>query len=199
MSLAGTLAKMRWLLPALAVCAVLADEPSPSTEALDSLQRYLETDCETGEEGVALDAVLAHGALLAPALRSVLTDGPDAAMRQQVTETLAVQWEERQSFLESNPDLGLAPEALAEVFATGRGEWIERGLQRFDLGCRERAAIALAAMRTPESLDVLRRAVPRAEPPLRTLLVSLLDGTASDDNDRRRRAHHRAGRGPSAR
>jgi hypothetical protein len=153
---------------------VAAQDAGPTQSALDDLQRYLLVDCEYGEEETALSRLMRHGDVLEAELERLLFEGPPGPLLDEFNVALEQEWERRAAFLESNPQLGLDPDALLAVLAISHEEFIEQGLTRFDTMCREKAVAALAEIGSPEALRTLRRAVVVADEGLRDLIMVAL-------------------------
>ncbi len=172
-----------------AVAPARAQGAAASAEALEALSRFLATDCEVGEPGSALAALLQHGRELEPELERLLRDGPDTTLLDEVTDGLALHWDERSAFLETHPQLGLDPVAWLDVVSTTREAWIERGVLRFTLVCREKAAVALVAIGSPRALGVVRDALDEAG--VRDVILTLLEQERWLDRERPRRRDDR--------
>ena len=54
---------------------------------------------------------------LEPVLRDVLVQGPDSSSMDQARASAEAEWDRREAFLATNPELGLSPEHLAAVHA----------------------------------------------------------------------------------
>jgi hypothetical protein len=159
---------------ALVFGTAAAQGAEPTQEALDELQRYLLVDCGYGEEETALSRLMRHADALEPELERLLFEGPPDALLDEISAALEQEWERRAAFLESNPQLGLDPDALLAVLSTSHAEFIEQGLARYDTMCREKAVAALAEIGSPEALRALRRAVFVADAELQDLILMAL-------------------------
>jgi hypothetical protein len=162
-----------------------ATEPV-SPEAIDALRAFVLTDCELGEETSSLDALREHAGPLVPELERMLTDGPDPTLLAEATSAMEQRWEDRQAFLESAPRLGLDPEALLAVTTLSHDAYIEREQRRFDLTCREKAAIGLAGIGSPSAWRALRRASEQGDPALRETVLQILDRSRPTERGRAR-------------
>jgi hypothetical protein len=170
---------MRRTATALTLCLALGAGAAPSfaaptAEAFDALRHYLFVDCEVGEEGVALSDVLRHSGPLQPEFERLLVEGPAGPLLEEVAAERERQWEERTAFLESNPRLGLDPDARLAVVTTTRSEFVERSLRRFDLMCREKSATALGAIGTADARRALRQALLSVDEDVRDLILTVL-------------------------
>jgi hypothetical protein len=190
--------KHRACIPLLAVLLVTgpsvawgADPVSP--EALDALRRFVLTDCEFGEQVSALDALREHGGQLVPELERLLADGPGGTLLDEVTNSLERRWTKRQAFLETGPDLGLDSQALLDVTTLSHDVFIERELRRFDLGCREKAAVGLAGIGTHRAWRALRRVSEQTDPALQQMILSILDRSRPRERGGARMRGGRAG------
>jgi hypothetical protein len=160
-----------------AATEVRAQDAGPTPEALEALRHYLLVDCEVGEETPALTLLLRHAEVIEPELRRLLLEGPDDSLRGEVTAALVDEWERRAAFLETNPDLGLDAHVLAAVLQISETDFIERGQERFDLACREKAVVGLDAIGSPGARRALGEAITGVESEeLRGLILSVLQG-----------------------
>jgi len=157
-----------------------------SPEALEAMRRFVLTDCELGEQVTALDALREHGGQLVPELERLLADGPGETLLDEDMSALEQRWEQRQAFLQTGPELGLDPQALLDVTTLSHDTFIERERRRFDLGCREKAAIGLAGIGTPPAWRALRRVSEHADPALQGIILSILDRSRPRERGRAR-------------
>jgi hypothetical protein len=183
-------------IPLLAVLLGTGTSVSAATDpvspaALDAMRTFVLTDCEFGEQVSALDALREHGEPLVPELERLLAEGPDEVLFYDVTGALERRWEARQAFLETGPQLGLDPQALLDVTTMAREAFIERERRRFDLACREKAAVGLAGIGSPRAWRALRRVSEQADPILREMILSILERSRPAE---RGRAPLRSGR-----
>src|SRR5258708_17963875 len=65
------------------------------------VETYLRTDCEIGEVGVSLKALLRLGDKVKPYLGAVERQGPPSPVVDEFARGLADSWKARQSFLET--------------------------------------------------------------------------------------------------
>jgi hypothetical protein len=179
MRLAAKIPMLALALGTMALPAAMAQDALPTQEATDALRHYLFVDCEVGEEGSALRGLMLHAESLEPELGRLLLEGPPGPMLDEVTAALVDEWGRREAFLASNPRLGLDPDLLLAVTSLSRADFIGQGLQRFDLMCRERAVVALAAIGTPSALRILRQALPVVNDGARDLIVATLKRSRS--------------------
>jgi hypothetical protein len=159
-------------------------------EAAAALQYFLTVDCEVGGEGAALESLLLYAEQLEPELRELLLDGPDGSTMDDVRESLEAEWDRREAFLSSNPQLGLNPDDLLAVHAVQREEYLDHGATRFANVCRERAVIGLAAIGSPTALGTLREQASQVEDDLRDLIQAAL-GPGPASAPKRRQQHLR--------
>jgi len=162
-----------WLLAVALVASWLpcAAEPTPAAQA--ALDRYLATDCETGETESALEGLLAHGSL-AGELERIVTDGPDAGSVAELRASIEAAWAERQAFLDGGGRTGLEAQTEVGVLATPREAWIERRLRRHDLTTRERAAVAWLAAEPARAIRGLRRIARQTAPGIAEMIRETL-------------------------
>ena len=159
-------------------------------EAASALRHFLTVDCEVGGEGAALERLLRYSEQLEPKLRELLQDGPDRSTMNGVRESLEAEWDRREAFLSSNPQLGLDPDDLLAVQAVQREEYLGHGAARFANVCRERAVIGLAAIGSPTALRTLREQASQVDDDLRDLIRAAL-GRGPGSPEKRSRQHLR--------
>jgi hypothetical protein len=153
-----------------------AEDAAPAPEALDALHRFLHVDCEVGEDEPALNDLLRHAEALEPELGRLLLDGPGGPLLDEETAALERAWERRAAFLESNPRIGLDQDTLGEVLAVSRAEFVEQGIRRFDISCREKAVVGLAAIGSSAARRTLNEAMRAvSDEALLDLIRSFLD------------------------
>jgi len=136
------------LIGVFVVCgAVFAGERGDDA-GRDALARYLGVDCELGERGAALGAVVRQRDAVEPRLIELLRSGPDAGLMLEVEASLAASWERRRAFLSRRRDDAFSPSDLDLVLDQSREEYLEAGRARFAAVFRERTIVALAALRS---------------------------------------------------
>ena len=161
-------------------------------EASAALRHFLTVDCEVGEEGAALDRFLQYADQLEAELRKLLLDGPDDLTQREVREALEAEWDRREAFLSTNPQLGLNPDDLLAVHAVVREDYLEQGTARFEAVCLERAVIGLVAIGSPTALRTLREQASRVDDDLRYLIQTALERNPPSPEERSRLRVRRA-------
>lgn len=138
----------------LALCA-LAQAPQPDTAEVDAAYRaldektldlvevYLKTDCELGEEGLALRAVLEVAQRVTPYLKAVVAQGPPSPVRSDLEAALKTSWEARQRFLDTPEARELGEESFQMMRSITREDYVRLQRESLDAKYRERAALAL--------------------------------------------------------
>ena len=182
------------LVPALAVPAAAGADAE--RDAATALRHFLRVDCASEQPGSAMRPLLAHRDQAEPELARVLAEGPDAAMLEARRSALEEQWDRREAFLRSNPDLGLNPDDLLTVHSVQREEFVEGGIARFSRTARERAVHGLAALGTRTSRSTLREQSRLVDAELREMIRVALERFRSEHrgpsrNPQRRRAVQR--------
>jgi hypothetical protein len=160
---------------------------SPEAEA--AFRSFLAADCGVGADGSAGEALLEHAEQLEPGLRRVLIGGPDDALRTENLQFLEAQWDRREAFLSTNPQLGLSPDHLFAVQSAGRQEYLEQGEARFAQGCRERAVLGLATIGSPTALQTLSELADELDGELAGLIRAALEAANSARSARPGRLH----------
>lgn len=195
MGFTNRLTLLALLLATFPAAAARAEDGAVSQEALAALRGFLVVDCEQGEEGAALAALLEHAGELEPELERLLLEGPSETWIDEVTVATEQRWERRQAYLASSPSLGLDPDAWGVVTATTHDEYVARERERFVTVCRARAAVALEAIGTPGALRTLRQASAEAGDDLGRLILSLLERNRPVERSQPRIGEGRAGAG----
>jgi len=146
--------------PLLAVIAVAqTDQPAKidragvdtAYRALDPRSRtvvetYLRTDCEIGEVGVNLKALLQIGDRVKSYLAEVERQGPPSPVVDQFSQGLAESWKARQSFLESAEARALGEKTFAMMRAITREQYEKDQQRALQARYRERATLGLRAI-----------------------------------------------------
>ena len=137
--------------PALAAQGDSTARVDAAFKALDEKARlvaetYLRTDCELGEEGRALAALLPLARQVQPYLQAVVAEGPPSPVRADLDKALEESWRARLQFLAS-PEAGeLGPRALEMMKAITREQYLKDQRAALQAKYRERAALALTAI-----------------------------------------------------
>ena len=107
------------------------------------LETYLRTDCEIGEVGVALKAVLALGEAARPYLIAVQQEGPPSPVLEEFGRGLASTWQARVAYLRTPDAQELGKEAFDRMQAITRASYEAEQQKGIQAKYRERAALAL--------------------------------------------------------
>ncbi|HVT17263.1 MAG TPA: hypothetical protein VHQ90_13935 [Thermoanaerobaculia bacterium] len=107
---------------------------------------YLRTDCEIGEVGVSLKALLQIAERVKPYLTAVERQGPPSPVVDEFSQSLAESWKARQSFLESAEARVLGEKTFAMMRAITREQYERDQQAALQARYRERARLALRAM-----------------------------------------------------
>ena len=112
------------------------------------LETYLRTDCEIGEVGVSLKAVVALGAAARPYLMAVQQEGPPSPVLNEFGRGLESTWQAREAYLRTPDAQELGKEAFDRMRAITKSSYVAEQQKGIQAKYRERAAIALKAMGT---------------------------------------------------
>lgn len=143
-------------------------------EAMVALQYYLDVDCEVDRGGEPLNQLLKFKDVLEASLITLLKEGPDQQTLSEVQRTLDQRWAQREAFLRQNPELGLKEEDLQRARSVTKEDYIKQGREQFIQKYREKAAIGLAAIGSPEGIKTLREVSEKANGDLRSVIQSAL-------------------------
>jgi len=116
----------------------------PRTRAI--AETYLRTDCEIGEVGVALKAVLAVGAAARPYLVAVQQEGPPSPVLDEFGRGLESTWQAREAYLRTPDAQELGKEAFDRMSGITRASYVAEQQKGIQAKYRERAALALRAL-----------------------------------------------------
>jgi hypothetical protein len=151
-----------YLMIALMLAATVAPAPAQVTgranvdrayAALDQRTRtivetYLRTDCELGEVGVSLKALLAVGPAARPYLMAVQQEGPPSPVLDEFGRGLESTWQAREAYLRTPDAQELGKEAFDRMRAITKTSYLAEQQKGIQAKYRERAALALKAMGT---------------------------------------------------
>ncbi len=112
------------------------------------LETYLRTDCEIGEVGVSLKAVVALGAAARPYLMAVQQEGPPSPVLNEFGRGLESTWQAREAYLRTPDAQELGKEAFDRMRGITKTAYVAEQQKGIQAKYRERAAIALKAMGT---------------------------------------------------
>ncbi len=153
-----------------------AQRPELPNDAKFALQHFLDVDCELNEQGEALNRFLTFKAVLEPQLIAVLRDGPDKQTLDETQRSLEEQWNQREAYLRKNPDMsGLKENELQIVKGLTRDVFISQGRERIIRKYREKSAIGLAAIGSPEAIKTLHEVGDKGDEALRTVIQAALE------------------------
>jgi hypothetical protein len=151
-----------------ATTTLRAQESDPATAAL---QHFLELDCGVGQDGTALDAIVNHADALEPELARLLREGPDGSTLAEATARAEQSWRRREAFLKTNPHLGLDEQGRLDVLTVTRDEFVSDAVNHVVRRYKEKAAVGLAAIGSPEGLRTLRETRDLADDDLRDFIL----------------------------
>lgn len=150
-SFALTLAAACW-----SVAAAAQQTPSTATvdrayQALDQRVRtiaenYLRTDCEIGEVGASLRALLQVGDSVRPYLVAVEKEGPPSPVLAEFQRGLESTWEARQEFLKTPDARELGPRSYEMMTAITQEQYMKEQQAGIQAKYRERARLGLRAI-----------------------------------------------------
>lgn len=112
----------------------------------DVVETYLRTDCEIGEVGVALKAVVALGTTVRPYLQSVELQGPPSPVLNDFGRGLESTWQAREAYLRTPDAQELGKEAFDRMRSITKISYVAEQQRGIQAKYQERAAIALRAM-----------------------------------------------------
>lgn len=112
------------------------------------LETYLRTDCELGEVGVSLRAVVAVGAAARPYLLAVQQEGPPSPVLNEFGRGLESTWQAREAYLRTPDAQELGKEAFDRMRAITKTSYVAEQQKGLQAKYRERAAVALKSMGT---------------------------------------------------
>jgi hypothetical protein len=112
-------------------------------KSLAIVEAYLRTDCELGEEGVALKRLLAIAERVVPYLRAVVRQGPPSSIRAELQRSLEAAWAARQKFLQTPEARELGEESFRMMQSIRKEDYLRAQQAALDAKYRERAALAL--------------------------------------------------------
>ncbi len=159
---------------ALATASVAGDGPERDRETETVWENFINHDCEVGEEGVALAAVLERKEMFEPRLIEVLRDGPGSEETERARLEAEGQWQILERYLNSRKVTGLSLSSETALRSLKQETFIEREVAVFILKQRENAAIALAAIGSERSMQALR-AVALSDENLRPVIVGAVE------------------------
>jgi hypothetical protein len=143
------------LMVALFAASVIAQETSDVDRAFQALdpqirevvETYLRTDCEIGEVGKALNAVLLVAKAVTPYLIAVKREGPPSPVLNDFDRGLDETWQARLEFLSTPDAQELGPESFRLMKAITKDEYFQDQQTAIQEKYRQRAALALRAIK----------------------------------------------------
>lgn len=112
------------------------------------VESYLRTDCEIGEIGRGLQAVLKVIDTARPYLAAVQREGPPAAVLKDFERGLESTWTARLRFLDTKEAQELGPRSFEMMKAITRAQYQKEQSEAIQAKYRERAALALKGKTT---------------------------------------------------
>jgi len=140
-----------------------------------AFERYLQTDCELpGDSGESLRGVLRFAPALELDLILLLRDGPGPRELARVESLSQAEWVKREEYLRGGSQAArrLLDQGLAQRVPLQ--EYRDFESQRYTQQVREKAAIALAAIGTPQALEAVRQAAEGGNEGLRAVIAAAL-------------------------
>jgi hypothetical protein len=141
-----------------------------SAESLSALQYFLDVDCEIDGRTRAVEQLLKYKIELEPRLVTLLKEGPDQQALAEMQRGLEQRWSQREAFLRQDPKMGLTEEQLRLAKSVTKEAYINQGREQFVRKYRQKAAIGLAAIGSPEALKTLREVSAKADEDLREVI-----------------------------
>jgi hypothetical protein len=145
----------------LLTAIVAAPAPAQNTAALAEVDRayaaldqrtrtivetYLRTDCELGEEGVALRALVQADGRTRAYLTAVQRGGPPSEVLTEFGRGLESTWQAREAYLRTPDAQELGKEAYDRMRAITKDSYLREQQKGLQAKYRERAALALSAL-----------------------------------------------------
>jgi hypothetical protein len=139
-------------------CVAAAAQQTPSTAAVDRAyqalddsvravaENYLRTDCEIGEVGNALKALLQVAGPVTPYLVAVQKEGPPSPVLAEFQRGLESTWEARQKFLKTPDARELGPQSYQMMIAITKEQYMKEQQAGIQAKYRERARLGLRAI-----------------------------------------------------
>jgi hypothetical protein len=110
------------------------------------VETYLRTDCEIGEVGVSLRALLAVGAAARPYLMAVQQEGPPSPVLDEFGRGVESTWQAREAYLRTPDAQELGKEAFDRMRGITKTAYAAEQQKGIQAKYRERAALALRAL-----------------------------------------------------
>jgi hypothetical protein len=118
--------------------------------------RWLDQDCDVGEEG-RLDLELRQqGASAESTLIRAFEHGPDGAILDEVADEAGNQYDEVAAALAAGRTYGLSAAEIAEIGAISKAAHVQRERERFARQYRGAALSGLGVLALPRGIDILR-------------------------------------------
>ena len=112
-------------------------------------ETYLRTDCEIGEVGVSLKALVAVGGAARAYLVAVQQEGPPSPVLDEFGRGLESTWQARDAYLRTPDAQELGKEAFDRMRGITKTSYVAEQQKGIQAKYRERAALALRALGAP--------------------------------------------------
>ncbi len=110
------------------------------------VETYLRTDCEIGEVGVSLKALLAVGGVARAYLVAVQQEGPPTPVLDEFGRGVESTWQARDAYLRTPDAQELGKEAFDRMRGITKTSYVAEQQKGIQAKYRERAALALRAL-----------------------------------------------------
>ena len=110
------------------------------------VETYLRTDCELGEEGVALKALIQADGRTRAYLTAVQRGGPPSEVLTEFGRGLESTWQAREAYLRTPDAQELGKEAYDRMRGITKEAYVREQQKGLQAKYRERAALALSAL-----------------------------------------------------
>jgi hypothetical protein len=110
------------------------------------VETYLKTDCELGEEGVALKALIQANGRTRGYLTAVQRQGPPSPVLTEFGRGLESTWQAREAYLRTPDAQELGKDAYDRMRAITKDSYLREQQKGIQAKYRERAALALTAL-----------------------------------------------------
>jgi hypothetical protein len=107
------------------------------------VENYLRTDCEVGEVGKALLALVPFAERATPYLKAVIEEGPPSQVTTALDSGLKRAWRKRVAFLKTPDALELGEESFKMMQAITEKQYFDEQRSSLQAKYRERASVGL--------------------------------------------------------